>query len=184
MSVLRVPGSSSSFSSAGRAEWLQSPGLSLPSWVSHTPGVPQPGQHCVRWLWLISQPACQCREVAASALNAGWALGSNLGSQLKSSLSGMPSLGTPGLPGRAEDVLCHVPCVSWSVYSWTAPFLAELASSSLIKHWFSSLGKGGVVTCGLEGKKVATVPKEVCDTAVPTQGPERNSFFFFKRETL
>ena len=124
---------------------------------------------------LVSQCVSVC-EVAVSALNVGRSLGSKLRSQLKSSLSGMPSLGTPGPPGGAEDVLCHVSRVSWSVYSWMPPFLAELAGSSLIKHWFSTLGKGGRVTYGPKGKKFATVPKEVCDTAVPTEGPERNSF--------
>lgn len=48
------------------------------------------------------------REVVVTALNAGRALGSNVGSQLKSSLSGMPVPGDPGFPGQGRLRMCSV----------------------------------------------------------------------------
>lgn len=45
-----------------------------------------------------------------------------------------------------------------------APFLAELAISSLIKHRVFPLRERRMVAHGLKGKKSATVPKEICAT--------------------
>lgn len=96
------------------------------------------------WPWLISQPASRGAQEAAvvSALNAGSALCSNVGSQLKNSLLGMPVPRGSRVPWAGWR--CALSCpMSWSVYHWMAS-LAELAISSLIKRLcFSSPGERG-----------------------------------------
>lgn len=123
MSVLRVTGSSSSFSSAGRAEKLQSPSLSLPSW-QHT------------WGLLTTAAAVRvCGRPWRSQSSVPWVPG-----ELSAAMWGASeeqSLGDVS-PWRPQSPLgglrCGLSCsVSWPVCHWMAPFLAELAISSLIK---------------------------------------------------